>query len=265
MSSYVGSRLMSKRLFPLFAAVVWLAASAFATDTTAEFFAEFTKGAAAGDARSQFGLGVMYENGQGCETNYVEAIKWFRKAAEQGHARGQVALGSMYAHGRGVGKDETEALKWYLKAAVQGDATGQLAVGSIYSLGRGVATNQIEAIKWYRKAADQGDLTGVYNLGWTYSHGDAKDFAEAMKWFLKGAAQGEAICQHNVGAMYYEGQGVGKNPVEAYAWLALVGQGKYPPTDELRKTLEAEMSRVQIDAARTRSEALAKILLFSKH
>ncbi|WP_419636494.1 tetratricopeptide repeat protein, partial [Thiolapillus sp.] len=37
-----------------------------------------------GDARAQYALGVLYDNGQGVGQNFKEAMKWFRKAAEQG-------------------------------------------------------------------------------------------------------------------------------------------------------------------------------------
>ena len=38
-----------------------------------------------GFAYAQYNLGVMYDNGQGVQQDYKEAVKWYRKAAEQGH------------------------------------------------------------------------------------------------------------------------------------------------------------------------------------
>ncbi len=37
-----------------------------------------------GFADAMFGLGVMYDNGQGVPQNYVQAHKWFNLAATQG-------------------------------------------------------------------------------------------------------------------------------------------------------------------------------------
>ena len=47
-------------------------------------FKLFMESANRGDARVQYALGVMYDNGHGVPQNHVEAAKWYRKAAEQG-------------------------------------------------------------------------------------------------------------------------------------------------------------------------------------
>jgi TPR repeat protein len=65
-----------------------------------------------GDAKAQYNLGIMYDNGVGVPQDYVEAVKWYRMAAEQGFAGAQYNLGVMYANGRGVPQDSAEALKW---------------------------------------------------------------------------------------------------------------------------------------------------------
>ena len=45
-----------------------------------------------GDAKAQFNLAVMYENGTGLKKNREEAIKWYLKAAEQGHESAKTRL-----------------------------------------------------------------------------------------------------------------------------------------------------------------------------
>ena len=37
-----------------------------------------------GNAKAQFNLGLMYNNGQGVPQDYKEAVKWYRLSAEQG-------------------------------------------------------------------------------------------------------------------------------------------------------------------------------------
>ena len=69
-----------------------------------------------GDADAQFGLGYMYDNGEGVLQDYEEAAKWYRKAAEQGNAYAQYNMGVSYEQGQGVPQDSKEAFKWYLKA-----------------------------------------------------------------------------------------------------------------------------------------------------
>ena len=44
----------------------------------------------------------MYAKGQGVIQDYKEALKWFRLAAAQGDAKAQYNLGVMYDNGEGV-------------------------------------------------------------------------------------------------------------------------------------------------------------------
>lgn len=75
-----------------------------------------------GDARSQYFLAVMYNNGfQGIAQDAQQAVVWFRKAAEQGHELSQIELGNMYYNGRGIAKDEKQAELWFSKPAEQGN------------------------------------------------------------------------------------------------------------------------------------------------
>lgn len=83
---------------------------------------EFRPLAEAGVARAQYGLGVMYDNGEGVPQDYAEALRWYRKAAEQGGASAQYNLGNLYRRGQGVPQDYIEAHKWFNLSAVAGDA-----------------------------------------------------------------------------------------------------------------------------------------------
>ena len=74
--------------------------------------------------------------------------------AEQGNARAQYFLGLMYNEGKGVPKDQKEAFKWYRLAADQGDASAQYNLALMYGNGVGVPKDDKEAVKWYRHAAD---------------------------------------------------------------------------------------------------------------
>ncbi len=116
---------------------------------------EFKPLAEKGHANAQFGLGLMYDEGQGVPQDYAEAAKWYRKAAEQGQASAQNSLGVMYDEGQGVPQDYAEAVKWYRKAVEQGQASAQLNLGFMYSKGQGVPQDYVQAHMWYNLAASR--------------------------------------------------------------------------------------------------------------
>ena len=67
-----------------------------------------------GNAKAQFNMGLLYENGEGVPQNHAEAAGWYRKAAEQDLAEAQVNLGLLYEKGEGVPQNHAEAARWYL-------------------------------------------------------------------------------------------------------------------------------------------------------
>jgi serine/threonine protein kinase len=62
-------------------------------------FAHYLTAAEQGNARAQFNLALMYDNGKGVSQDDAKAVEWYHKAAEQGHAAAQNCLGCMYAAG----------------------------------------------------------------------------------------------------------------------------------------------------------------------
>jgi len=76
--------------------------------------------AKAGDARSMFDLGTIYENGLGVAASLVEGAVWYEWAAKYGHPQGQYNFATMVETGDAGRKDEVEALMYYLLAASHG-------------------------------------------------------------------------------------------------------------------------------------------------
>jgi TPR repeat protein len=116
-------------------------------------FADIKTQAEAGDAESQFKLGVCYADGDGVAKDPGTAVKWYRLAAESGHAEAQYRLGTCLSAGVGVAKDYSEAVKWLRKAAEQDLADAQFFLGVRYSEGEGTPKNLVEAHKWLNLAA----------------------------------------------------------------------------------------------------------------
>ena len=114
--------------------------------------------AANGDPRAQFGLGFMYDNGQGLPQDDIQALKWYHLAAEQGHSDAQLNLGAMYRNGRGAPENFVLAAKWYRIAAKQGHPLAQDNLGVLYYFGHGVSQNNLTAHMWSNLAFIGGSI-----------------------------------------------------------------------------------------------------------
>ncbi|MBM3507602.1 MAG: sel1 repeat family protein [Alphaproteobacteria bacterium] len=80
----------------------------------------YEQAAAAGHARAQNNLGVLYADTRIPSVTGDEALKWFGEAARQGLADAQYNLGSLYERGgNGIPPDDVEAFVWLTRAAAQ--------------------------------------------------------------------------------------------------------------------------------------------------
>lgn len=64
--------------------------------------------------------------------DYTTALRELKPLAEQGNAVAQYGLGIMYDNGQGVAEDDKEAVKWYRLAAEQGNVFAQYDLGVSY-------------------------------------------------------------------------------------------------------------------------------------
>jgi TPR repeat protein len=124
----------------------------------------FKQAAEQGHSDAAFGLGVLYQNGEGVAQNIPEAVKWYTKAAFDNHAKAQFNLGHLLFEGIGITRDQSTAVSWFQKAADQGYAKAQYKVGCAYLTGEGVPQNQTLAIAWLDRAATQGDKEAIHTL-----------------------------------------------------------------------------------------------------
>lgn len=160
-------RLRQRGLAPLAAVLLLLAGgragadfdSGFAAYLSGDYktaFQDWLPLAEQGHADAQFGMGMLYERGEGVPPDPSAAAKWYLKAAEQDHALAQTALASMYERGRGVPQSAHEAAKWYRRAAELGNPQAQFDLGAAYEYGSGVPADLEQAMAWYQAAAKQG-------------------------------------------------------------------------------------------------------------
>jgi len=102
-----------------------------------------------GDARAQYAMGVMAENGFGMPVNLPQAAAWYLKAATQGNTDAQFNLGAMYEHGVGMAADPAQAAYWYRPAAEAGDIDALSNLGVLYEKGAGVEQDKVLALALY--------------------------------------------------------------------------------------------------------------------
>ncbi|MEZ5446342.1 MAG: tetratricopeptide repeat protein [Gammaproteobacteria bacterium] len=87
--------------------------------------------AAAGDAKSQVRLGLMYREGRGAPRDARTAFSWLLKAAKQGRPDAQFLVGTMYRRGEGTPQDEQAGVAWLRRAAAQGNAKAAEAIARV--------------------------------------------------------------------------------------------------------------------------------------
>ena len=147
----------------LFAATVWSGDSekgllAFNSNEYDTALAIWQPLADAGDAESQYGLGMMYGNGFGVPMDDALALKWYGLAAEQGHSGAMCNLAVMHQNGWGVPPNEEEAVRLYSLAAEQGVAEAMVSLGRHFAMDFSDAYDPLEAYKWFSLAALQDDI-----------------------------------------------------------------------------------------------------------
>jgi uncharacterized protein len=85
------------------------------------------------DPDAQYGLGRLYLDGVGAETDPRQAARWLKLAAEKGHAGGQATLGDLLVRGAGVPRQTAEGLMW-LTLAKDGAETAEAGwIGDLHS------------------------------------------------------------------------------------------------------------------------------------
>lgn len=87
-------------------------------------------------------------------------------------------------------------------------------------------------------------------------HFASGDYKAAMKYFLIGARYADKLSQLSIGLMYLNGQGVEKDPVAAFAWIAIAAERKYPSFLATRDAVWAKLDAQQREQAKALIEKL---------
>ncbi len=117
-----------------------------------------------GSAESAFGLGLLYDLGNGIQQDSELAFFWYKVAAEAGLPAAEFNVGAMYDGGHGVERDTSSAAVWFAKAAAHGHARAQFDLGQLYEQGDGVPRNPEAAAAWFREALQGGIAAAATRL-----------------------------------------------------------------------------------------------------
>ncbi|MBI3937309.1 MAG: SEL1-like repeat protein [Betaproteobacteria bacterium] len=142
---------------------------------------EWLQASNGGHPDAQYGLGVLYAQGQGVAQDYAAAVEWYRKAADRGHRAAQNNLGVMHEKGSGVAQDTAAAVEWYRKAAGRGYPPAQNNLGRLHLNGIGVTADPLSAYMWFSLAAVRGHTGAARNRLRAAEKLSAEDVARAEK------------------------------------------------------------------------------------
>ena len=109
-----------------------------------------------GNAKAQYQVGEMLENGKGVARDFDTAFNWYLRSAKQNHVKASFKVGYGYLKGKGVTPDYELALEWLTKAANKDYTRAQYYLAQMYELGKGIDENPDQALSWYERAAAGG-------------------------------------------------------------------------------------------------------------
>jgi hypothetical protein len=123
--------------------------------------------------------------------------------------------------------DYASAVSIWRPLAQKGDPDAEFDLGQAYRLGRGVPVDLAQAQLWLEKAADAGHLDAQTTLGLLLF--DSGNRSGAIRWLKKAAERGEPRAMLVYGTALFNGDGVPKDPITAYAYVSrAAAQGLQP-------------------------------------
>ena len=166
----------------------------------------------------------------------------------QGPAAAQTVRAGIEAWQR---SDYAAAVAIWRPLAEKGNADAAFNLGQAYRLGRGVAVDLATAQNWLEKAALANHLDAQTTLGLLLFDSGNRD--SALQWLKKAAERGEPRALLVYGTALFNGDGVQRDPVLAYAYVSRsAAQGLEPA-----KTTLAELDRLLPVEQRQKGVAIA--------
>ena len=129
--------------------------------------------------------------------------------------------------------DYAAAVAIWRPLAEKGDADAAFNLGQAYRLGRGVKVDLASAQSWLERAARSGHLDAQTTLGLLLFDSGSRD--AALQWLKKAAERGEPRAMLVYGTALFNGDGVPRDLVLAYAYVSRsAAQGLEPARSTLQ-------------------------------
>lgn len=183
--------------------------------------------------------------------DYATALSAWRAAAKEGDARAQFGLGLMYFRGTGTEQNDRAAAKWFAAASQSRHPAALYYLGILTYNGRGVREDQFRAADLFEQSSRFGGPAAAdFAMGLVFFNGAGRDqsYFLAAKWFKRAANRGHAGAQYLLGSLYRRGWGVPVDLAEAYYWMKLserTGKVTFPPGMALRTNRPAILPDVE--------------------
>ena len=130
--------------------------------------------------------------------------------------------------------DYAGAVAIWRPLAEKGDSDAAFNLGQAYRLGRGVSVDLAAAQKWLETAARANHLDAQTTLGLLLFDSGSRD--SALQWLKKAAERGEPRALLVYGTALFNGDGVPRDPVLAYAYVSRsAAQGLEPANSTLQQ------------------------------
>lgn len=233
-------------------------------------------------------MGLYRLEGRGGILNIEQAREWFVRAAENGVAQAEYYVGYFYAEGIACEPDEDKAYECFLEAAKGGCEEAIEMIALCYENGVHVKQNKDAAKKWrkhelsheayfeepaaevpkaetddgealyqsarrclaekdyegaalfYKRAAELGHIRAQCSYGKCLytGNGVAKDPAEAFRYFKKAADGNSNIARYNLGVMYLKGVYVPKDVDKAREYFSIAAANGHEEAAKILKKLK---------------------------
>jgi SEL1 protein len=156
----------------------------------------FRRGLKGGDAGSQYGLGLLYQNGFAVPKNLAKATEFFRAAADQEYPSAQVSLGALYLDQGGP--NEIQVANRYFELATRyGHIEAFYYLAEMINQGVGRDRSCGLATAYYKIVAEKAEplVSSFAEANQAYAGGD---YELALINFMMAAEQGYEKAQANV-------------------------------------------------------------------